>query len=824
MGMRSILATSLEQLEVDMRARGMSEYVMSGLKEAYIKEGILRNHYLKQEFDSAEKLARELIDKFGFAVPYARSVLAKIYVGRRDFGQAENLVLEHFRQKGLTGSSNYSFLDLHLAIDLSEACLFGRNIGGFNSSTVTCQDLANSFNSSLSLEDRVAANKIDVSELAWSGYNAALVRLVSLYFRPIPDLSKTYLQKLSENGVDHPVLDVMSAFLLYDEGEKSALDCYMLAAEHARSIHDEDTEKLAMLGYFVASIYLEVEPFDNILRKIKKTFGSINIPEINLIIGQYYATSGKKEKGFSLIADSFDKTHSVSKSFREIGIDYDGVLNFSIFNAFDVMRILARTKYEVSKSQSSEEERNVLVNGALFDHLFMLQFFPDAYAYNSLRLVIGERIREEGKVPTYKRLSDILAKHPDIAGVDYAIFDLFLDSESEFPQEILNDVFSYQIEQHGFVKTTNPLSSESLNEVFVSGAGLFSSSLLVFKSPSERSDEAHDRLFRDFIISRVVCSELEKDPLNEKKASDIYGNLIVKPFQPITLCEDQSGKSYLVSRRVNSPNLSSAIGLFNAKDINDALGHAVSTLAKIHVLMTRLVHSDSGRYHVDFKFEADESGESHQLVLSPYKPREELERRLIKRQTYDDFPRLESLVDCGSSSMKDFMIQYDRLAEKIKSGPFVFMHGDAHLGNFLTNGTLLDFERACIGNPMADLADVLLKMEDPDDSLLKKYLDQFKLYLIFNDCDFNFMNLEDYFSTPSFTPDLSRFKESLLFCRIQKSLCMLGTSLRRNLRKEAWYYLLRLSNDFMPQIPELNETFLNLFSQNSDRVKKYFSS
>ena len=235
--------------------------------------------------------------------------------------------------------------------------------------------------------------------------------------------------------------------------------------------------------------------------------------------------------------------------------------------------------------------------------------------------------------------------------------------------------------------------AESMNEVVEYVPSGLSRRRFIFKRGLD-----HDSIEREYHVNLNLASLF------------LHENVPMKPVQSVSCFCAPDGKTYHVMLRNNSQSLEEILEpLMDGIDVGDNdsgmafaghVKHISNNIALMHSRVTKKLKRDGGGFLL-----ADYYGENPVLIpRRDYK--EEFIARVICGRLYDQHPRFGPAgYKIGSNrAVDDFIDAALGYFGKLQKQNDFFVHGDAAPRHFLSDETVLDFERAGVGNPFVDLA------------------------------------------------------------------------------------------------------------------------
>jgi tetratricopeptide (TPR) repeat protein len=417
-------------------------------------------------------------------------------------------------------------------------------------------------------------------------------------------------------------------------------------------------------------------------------------------------------------------------------------------------------------------------------------------ALQRIRQLILISLDKQGLRTTFNDLDRVFRTIPKGSDLDSIYSDLFLDRLT--PD--LSDIIAFETLEK-MLKRMKPeymekMNVDSLNDVMLNFSCPLASTQYIIKTQSARN--IHGKIDLDFLANLAVWNAFKDRYLAEEGLpEDAHPDESqVKVVQPRALYKNSKGEQFSIIRRAMARTLMDKMDEYTESEINDVLSESAGTLAKLHALMTPLLgKAHDGKYKLSVMYD----GEPREIGLEVYDPVKDIDQHLVSGKSSDKHPCLEKLVaNKGSSAMKQFLAEQRKLADKISSGPKMFIHSDLHQENMLEGGVLLDFGSVSVGNPLIDTAHFSLILNQPYvDYFINSYAKQLRTYPIFDD-----LNM-----------DLDWMRKSYVDCRVHKALKMFGTSLRRNKSADIQMYF-SIIKEFDSQEYPVVQAFLDIIAEN----------
>jgi len=302
---------------------------------------------------------------------------------------------------------------------------------------------------------------------------------------------------------------------------------------------------------------------------------------------------------------------------------------------------------------------------------------------------------DERKAMKYYREAAILFSHPEnqrLASPDLLQHLLFRRHVS----------LEHRFEQIG----------ESMNEVVAYVPSHRSQQCFLFKRGGNRPYVEHE-----YHLNKALELILRKE------------GSTVKPPHSVLCFQGRDGKTYHAMLREHTPSLEQNIrrlDFFSASRLKDDeeqfceyIALATSFIARLHIDATKHLHQDERGF-----FLMPPDGAAHRVPLSQRSYGEEFVGRVMTGKSYDSHPRLGPVgyAPGRCRAVDAFVERALEYFAPLHQHQTFFTHGDLALRHVLMNGTLLDFERAAVGNPLVDIAGFYADARVPASFFAPRYL------------------------------------------------------------------------------------------------------
>lgn len=254
--------------------------------------------------------------------------------------------------------------------------------------------------------------------------------------------------------------------------------------------------------------------------------------------------------------------------------------------------------------------------------------------------------------------------------------------------------------------------------------------VLVLKSAPAKSEEAQ-QITREWDVYRHLVHPVW-----------YMANTLDRIVQSVDLFKHE-GRLYYATRRKPLHNLEETVA--KGGTVSEAICKALDTLALFHATMT---HGIDEHYETNFISGSARmgitipTGGNNMVGVSfvPYQYFDEFMIRTIVGRPHDAYPRFalpgEAHFQRGKAPrflqenrpLERLVYEYQQFASIFtrSSAPKVVVHGDALPRNFLEDGTILDFERVTIAEPLLDCPMLLTPLHADD--LREHYYDRLDAY------------------------------------------------------------------------------------------------
>lgn len=306
----------------------------------------------------------------------------------------------------------------------------------------------------------------------------------------------------------------------------------------------------------------------------------------------------------------------------------------------------------------------------------------------------------EGKPASIKSaciLLDLLEFTKDQAGYGEVL--------SQISDLIINDPL---IERH-----FKDISPKTLNPVKVVVGNLVTEQVIVLKGADDQSEDAQRRLQKDYALTNLAW-QLADNPKEEMSV------------KAISYLRNVSGRQYSMAKHARQPNLLEFLSEEkNPKEIAKAHMRSLANMAFFQAAMTDKLEEDSQGHYLGI----NDGRNSFRIKLEAYDHMEDFLKRAVPTHPTDKYRRLcqtGPYIPGQDLYLDHFVDEVGQFVEDNFVGEtLLVITGDEHNGNFLKNGAMLDWEYACLGNPMRAYT---MKVLDPVSAWFSGH-DHLKFYL-----------------------------------------------------------------------------------------------
>ena len=248
------------------------------------------------------------------------------------------------------------------------------------------------------------------------------------------------------------------------------------------------------------------------------------------------------------------------------------------------------------------------------------------------------------------------------------------------------------------------LNKRSRNSILEYGPTKFLSNTFVFKRDKKKiNEETNKEEIKKGFFTNLALYQANKEVKEDS----------VKLVRSLGLFENVNEHIYDISQRKPIKNLEDVFCDVSDDDKTKILISALKNQRNLHKLGNRIIkHDKDGNY-----LEANYKGEKVLIRISNYDYKANLNRRLFSRVGFSN--EGNEFSELIINELKPFTDKFNTL-----------INGDLALPNILEDGTIIDFEKACYGNPVIDIVTTL---EDTKNKELNKKIILNKAYLSYLD-------------------------------------------------------------------------------------------